>query len=66
VSKSAGNLLLVLDPVAEAIYESIFDEPLGPAGTVERALYRQAAEAGLRAGMTVFATVRRSPEGEMK
>lgn len=52
------NLELVLDPVAEAIYGSIFDEPLGPEGTIERALYRQAAEAGLRVGMEIFQELR--------
>lgn len=51
------RLEAVLDPVAEAIHASIFDEPLGPEGTIERALYRQAAEAGLRAGVAAWQAI---------
>lgn len=48
------RLKLILDPVAEAIYERIFDERLGPSGTIERAIYRDAAEAGLRAAVGAY------------
>ena len=45
---------LVLDQVAEAIYKTIFFEELGPHGTIERATYRCAAWAALKAGADAF------------
>ncbi len=42
----------IIDMMAEAFHESLFDSPLGPEGSVERALYRQAAEAARNATVT--------------
>lgn len=44
----------IIDTVAEAVHNSLFEEQLGGYGTIERELYRNAAEAGLRAGVEAF------------
>ena len=51
---SEGDILAVTDRVAEAIYGQIFDDVLGPVGTIERAIYREAATAGLKAGVNIW------------
>ena len=45
--------MAVCDGVAEAIYAAIFDDDL-PAQGIERQLYRNAAVAALRAGVSEF------------
>src|SRR5882672_10478030 len=46
--------LAVIDRVAEAIYASIFDDRLDPAGTIERDIYRNAATGALMAGVAAW------------
>lgn len=55
------NRAVVLDAVAEAIHDSIFDEPLGQVGTIERALYRQAANDALAAGVRAYEALASTP-----
>ena len=52
----------VIDRVAEAIYGQIFEDELGPPGTIERAMYRNAAWAGLQAGMAEFHSLKDTPD----
>jgi hypothetical protein len=56
------RLSLILNSMAEAIHERIFDEPLGPEGTIERALYREVANEALRAGLAAWLGIKTWPD----
>lgn len=51
---TAKNRAALIDAVAVAIYETLFDDELPPEGYIERALYQQAASAALLAGAQFF------------